>query len=86
MLYRNPRAFENKFSHGGMNKPVRKLPSIHRGFQDMQRAVPVGSVGSVGSVVGVGQMNGESICLKERLCCCYGMETLHESFLLYFFL
>lgn len=73
MLYRNPRAFENKFSHGGMNKPVRKLPSIHRGFQDMQRAVPVGSV--VG-VSGVGHMNGESICLKEGLCCYGMMETL----------
>ena len=48
VLYRNPRAFENKFSHGGMNKPVRKLPSIHRGFQDMQRVgnVNVGVVGN----------------------------------------
>ena len=49
VLYRNPRAFENKFSHGGVNKPVRKLPSIHRGFQDMQRA----------AAIGVGVMNGE---------------------------
>ena len=81
VLYRNPRAFENKFSHGGFNKPVRKLPSIHRGFQDMQR------VGSVVGVSGVGHMNGESICLKEcEGLCCYGMETLYVSFLLYFFL